>query len=83
MLQWVKNLPAAAWVTVEAWVPSPAWSSGLKFSAVAQIQSLAWELPYAAGVAVKKCYFESFRPSKNDKSMETSREPFSPETPFF
>ena len=30
MMQWVKNLTAAAQVTVEAWVQSPAWSSGLK-----------------------------------------------------
>lgn len=30
MAQWVKNLTAVALVAVEAWVPSPAQSSGLK-----------------------------------------------------
>ena len=52
VVQWVKNL------TAEAQVGSPAWCSGLKdlallqlqqVSASAQIQSLAWELPYAKG----------------------------------
>ena len=30
MLQWVKNLTAVAWVTVEVWDGSPARCSGLK-----------------------------------------------------
>ena len=30
MAQWVKNLTAVAWVTVEAQVRSLAWHSGLK-----------------------------------------------------
>ena len=52
--QWVKNLTAVAWVTAEAWVQSPVLCSGLKDSALlAQIQSLAWELPYALGTAIK------------------------------
>ena len=52
MAQWVKNPTAAAQVTMEVQVQSPAWHSGLKgwvkgsgiASAVAQIQSLAQEL---------------------------------------
>lgn len=32
----------------------PLWHSGLRITAVAPIQSLAQELPYAAGVAVKQ-----------------------------
>ena len=61
--QWVKNPTAAVWVYAEAWVWSPAWHSGLQgsgidaaaiqVSAMARIQSLAWELSYAAGVAIK------------------------------
>ena len=49
MVQWLKNVTAAAWVTAEVWVQSPAWHSGLKD--FAQIQSLALELPCAEGVA--------------------------------
>ena len=37
MAQWVKNLSAVPWVTVET-----------------QVQSLAWDLPYAAGAAIEK-----------------------------
>ena len=40
LLQWVKGSGIAAAV---AWV-----------TAAAQIQSLAWEIPYAAGAAIKK-----------------------------
>ena len=50
MVQWLKNVTAAAWVTAEVWVQSPAWHSALKDPALlseAQIQSLALELPYA------------------------------------
>ena len=32
----------------------PGQCSGLKVTAVAEIQSLAWELPCAEGVAIKK-----------------------------
>ena len=63
MVQWVKNPTAAAWVTAEVRVQSLGWRSRLKDPAllravawaadVACIQSLAWELPYAAGVALK------------------------------
>ena len=61
MGQWVKNLTAAAWVAVEVGVPSPAqWvkasgiaAAGAQFAAGAQIQSLAQELPQAAGAAIK------------------------------
>ena len=53
MVQWVKNLTAAAWVAAEAWIL--ALCSGLKdpeeVTASVQIQSLAWELPYAVGTA--------------------------------
>ena len=61
MVQWVKHLPAVVQVAEEAWVPSPAWCNGLKGSAwlqlwfiAAEVRSLAWELPYAVGVAIKK-----------------------------
>ena len=57
--QWVKTLTAVAQVAVEAQVRCPVWCSGFEGSgvaatvAVAWIQSLAWELPCAAGVAMK------------------------------
>ena len=50
MAQWVKNPTAAAWVSVEVRVGSPARCSGLKdpvLPAVAQIQSLGQRLPGA------------------------------------
>ena len=54
MVQWVKNLTAAARGHV---VQSQAWHSVLKnpllVAAMVQIQSLAQELPYAMGVAIK------------------------------
>ena len=57
MVQWVKNPASAALVPVEVRVQSPAPEQWVKGSgvaaAVAQIQSLAQELPYAAGVAIK------------------------------
>ena len=56
-VQWVKNPLPAAWVAAEAWVWYPAQCSGLKGSGVATaaawIQSLAWELSYATGAAIK------------------------------
>ena len=61
--QWVKNLTARPQVFMEAQVWSLAWASGLKDMALrqmwyrctcTQIQSLAQELPYAMGVAIKK-----------------------------
>ena len=54
--QWVKNPAEAAQVAVEVWILSLAWHSWLKDHhccscdighITAQIQSLAWELPYA------------------------------------
>ena len=63
MTQWVKNSIAAAWVAVEVQVRSPCplqWVKGsgiataeLQVAAVAWIQSLAQELPYDTGAAVK------------------------------
>ena len=57
MAQEVKNLTAVAQVAEEAQVRSLGWHSGLKGSGVAAaaawIQSLAQELPYAVGAAVK------------------------------
>ena len=50
-------------ISVVVWVQSPAWHNGFrssiaaavaKVSVMAQIQSLAWELPYAVGVAEKE-----------------------------
>ena len=61
MVQWVKNPTAVALVTAEVWVPAPRPAQWVKGSgvaaAVAQIQSLAWGLPYAKSVAVKKKIF--------------------------
>ena len=64
MVQWVKNLTAVVWVTLELWVPSLAQHSGLKdlalleplrkSAAVAGIQSLAQELLYAWMWPLKK-----------------------------
>ena len=65
MAQWVKNMTAATQVSSEVWVRSPLWHSTLKnplflqlqltqVEAMARIQSLAWELPYAAAIAIKK-----------------------------
>ena len=58
MVQWVKNPTAAAQVAADVQVRSPAWDGGVQGSGVAaaaaQIQSLGWEFPHAAGVAVKR-----------------------------
>ena len=48
MAQWVENPTLMAWVAAQVWVQSPVWCY------VAQIQSLAWELPYAMGVVIRK-----------------------------
>ena len=55
MVQWVKNPTEVALVAVEARVQFLAqWVKGCSIAAaVARIQSLAWELPYAAGTAIK------------------------------
>ena len=64
MAQWVENLTAVALVTSEVKVPSTAQHRGIKdlalvqlpvakVTAVAWIQSLTQELPYAAWVAIK------------------------------
>ena len=57
MAQWVKNPTAVDWVNEEVHVGSPTWHSGSKDPTLLQlqprIQSLAWEPPYAMGVAVK------------------------------
>ena len=58
MVQQVKNLAAAAWVTAEVWVWSSAQRSGLKdlakVTVAAQIQSLAWELPHVSWLGRKE-----------------------------
>lgn len=58
MAQWVKTTSAVAEVTAEAQAGSPSQHSKLKrcsvATAVAQIQSLTWELPYTAGAAMNK-----------------------------
>ena len=55
MARWVKNPTAVAQLAVEVRVPSLA--EGVKVSVVAtaapQIQTLAWELLFAIGVAIK------------------------------
>ena len=57
MVHWVKNLTAAAQIDAEVQFQSPAWCSGLKDPALpqplAQTQSLAQELPYTVGAAIK------------------------------
>ena len=55
MAQWVKNPNAKAWVAAEAQVRPSTRCSGYSSiaTAVAQIQSLARELSYAAGAAIK------------------------------
>ena len=60
--QWTKNPSAAALVLLETWVQSLAQRSELRIpcchncgiTATAGIQTLAWELPYAAGAALNK-----------------------------
>ena len=62
MAQWIKNSIAAAWVAGEAWggFPSPVQCVRdpvllqLQHRSQLQIQSLAQELPYAVGAAIKK-----------------------------
>ena len=59
-----ENPTAVAWVTGVVWVPPLSQHSGIKdlallqlwcrLLAVAEIQSLAQELPYVAGAAIKK-----------------------------
>ena len=39
--RWVKHLNAAAWVSVEVQVQSPAWHSGLKDPAAARVAAAA------------------------------------------
>ena len=46
LVQQIKNPTAAAWVSTETWVQSPAWHSGLENLPLLQlwlIQSLAWD----------------------------------------
>ena len=55
MAQWVKNLTSGA-LQWDPWWPGQ-WVKGSGVAAVAaaaQIQSLAWELPYAVSMAIKK-----------------------------
>ena len=55
--QWVKNLTASAQVAPEVWVKIPNLTQWVKLAFIqfmAWIQSLAWELSYATGSAIKK-----------------------------
>ena len=58
VVQWVKILAVVAGGRCggESSIPSPAqWVKGSGITAsAAWIQSLAWELPYAMGVAIKR-----------------------------
>ena len=38
VVRWVKNLTAVVQVAAEAWVPTPAWYSGLKDPSLLQLQ---------------------------------------------
>ena len=54
MAWWVKNQTVVAWIVLEVLVSSPTRVKGWSIAAVAaQIQSLAWKLPRAVGVAKK------------------------------
>ena len=54
MAQLVKNLAAAAWVLAEVQCPGPGQrvKGSIIDTAGDQIQSLAWELPYATDAAI-------------------------------
>ena len=54
MAQWVKNPTAVAWVAGSVWVQSLAQCTGFEDPVLLQgsVQSLAQELPCAAGVAI-------------------------------
>ena len=71
VVQWVKNPTAAAGVTVEAPGSIPCLVQWVKGSvvvvAVARIPSLAWELPYAMGVAIQ--FFEKIKKKKEKESL--------------
>ena len=62
MAQWLKNPTSAAWVAAEArvqsspmqWVKGFSAATAAQLAAVSLIQSLARELPCAAGAAIKK-----------------------------
>ena len=59
MAQRVRNLPAVAWVTAETWVRVRFLTSRSRlriqhYCITAPIHPLAWECPYAAGMAIKK-----------------------------
>ena len=53
LAQWVKDL-ASLWVVVDL-DPVLLW---YRVAATALIQPLAWELPYAAGVSIKRKHFK-------------------------
>ena len=57
VVQWLKNLTVVPWLASESQVRSVGWHSVLKMqhrsAGAAQIQSLAWKLPYAMGTANK------------------------------
>ena len=77
MAQWVKNLTAATSVTARGVGSAPGLAQQVKGSgvataaswvtAVARIQFLAWELPYAVGAAIKKKKKLSKNPKKTQK----------------
>ena len=81
MVQWVKNLTAAAWVTEEVQILSLVWCSGLKDPAFPhlwcrwQLQlrfgPLVQELPYAMRAAIKKK-----KKSKNCESLGCTLETY-------
>ena len=77
MAQWVENPTAAAQVTVAAWAQSLAPNCGFKYlallqlpsvAAVAQIQSLARELPYVLSITIngKKISFQEINVKVNE-----------------
>ena len=70
LTQWVKD-PAMPWTVV--WVTDVAQiplccGSGVGRAATAPIGPLAWELPYAVGVALEKAKKDQKNPKKNKKN---------------
>ena len=64
VVQWVKNPTAVAQITAKVWVWSLAAAEWV--AAVAQIQSLAWEFPYATGVAIE--FFKKLNTTKQNQN---------------
>ena len=78
VVQWVKNLTAVAWATVEVqWIKGSGIATAVvQVAAAARIQSLAWELPHAASAAINKKRKIVQVKKKNNKIPRTSQNLF-------